>query len=65
MRSMKALLIWIVAVGLVLSLFDLWVDVQRGWQASAPVENEAVEPAFPSGSEAQPAQPRDLPVLTF
>ncbi|MBI4609888.1 MAG: hypothetical protein HY726_12875 [Candidatus Rokubacteria bacterium] len=62
---MKALVIGVLAVGLLLSLFDLWLDSHRGWQRATPVAEQVMEPALPSASEAQSHQLHHGPALTF
>ena len=50
-----ALVIWVVAAGLLLSLFSLWVGGYVGFSRAEPAAWEHMEPELPIGDEFQAA----------
>jgi len=63
---MKGLLIWVVTLGVSLSLLGFWAGAHEGG-APRPVSisTDSMEPELPAVPETQPDPLDTIPVLTF
>ena len=65
---MKAFVIWLATLGLLLSLFGLWVGAHErraSKPASSSLYTDTVEPELPTLSEVAPEVPETIPAITF